>query len=172
MSEDLSDYGCVRARCLNAQELDGAFMGNGIFCNLVLTSGSNVNAVDNRDNRIELVIGYGAVGTSTLGIYETNGGAPFRDPSMPNLRIAGVAEPIDDQDMATKKYTDDTLVTLLHIHNPVVANIDLQISGLTGYVYNSGAGTITVNALAPVNALLAIVVRLSHTGTVAREVHP
>ena len=149
----MSTFGTMTTKQLVGKGVQGAFMGNGNDCNMVITAHDNSTAALNAAKYVKLELTYGATGTSTLAVTEFSGtnaadSAVSRAATLANLKISGIADPTAAQDVATKAYVDSHINDILNVRESVKAYTATQVSGQNNYAYTAGAGTITFDATA------------------------
>ena len=145
-SDDLSLYCKSIFNRLGTLNVRGGFAGNGNDCNLTLTSHANVDQATNSANYIKIVMNYATGGASTfscLGI--DNNVERSVSAAGGNLKMQGLAQPIDDNDLANKQYVDGLMGSgFVTIIDPAKALVNEVINGLTNYVANANGLEFTV----------------------------
>lgn len=128
----------------------GAFAGDGVDCNLRVSSHDNTDVDLNAGSFIQGTLEWATGGASTWKWQEwaqANAGSvtatPDRDidESGGNLKIQGLAQPTADNDAANKAYVDSKVNNMFDILDPVQTISD----GDQTPTYDGVAGTVVVN---------------------------
>ena len=154
MSENHTNYGNLRIASSTTTAVKGIFLGDGNNVDTKFDARASAEA-DWPDDSITGTLMYSNIfaptpnaGASTLWFTEEGAGGPHNKSQM-NIRVRGIAEPVDDQDAVNKKYVDEALQGVVNIHANVIQRTSTQVTNLANFAYNGGVVPATMTFTVP-----------------------